>query len=58
MSDKREEQLFLVNHKIDELIKRVDEEKYKSEKVYIKRLESLKAIDSLLNDLKEIVKHF
>lgn len=58
MSQEKGKQLFLVNHKIDELIKRVEEEKCKSEKLYIKRLESLKAIDSLLNDLKEIVKHF
>lgn len=55
MLDKK---LFLVNHKIDELIKRVDDEKCKSESLHTKRLESLKTIDKLLNDLKEMVKDF
>jgi hypothetical protein len=58
MSKEGEKQLLLVNYKIDELIKRVADEKYKSEKLHIKRLESLKTIDGLLNDLKEMVKDF
>lgn len=57
MLDKREKKLFLVNHKIDELIKRVEDEKYKSESLYKKRLESLETIDKLLNDLKEVIKN-
>jgi hypothetical protein len=52
-----EEKTICVNNRIDELIKRVEEEKHKTEAFCIKRLESLKTIDKILNDLKETVKH-
>lgn len=43
-------------HKINELIKRIDDEKYKTEKLYKDRVESLNAIHQLLIDMKESFK--
>lgn len=43
-------------HKINELIKRIDDEKYKTEKLYKDRVESLNTIHELLIDVKESFK--
>jgi hypothetical protein len=43
-------------HKINELIKRIEDEKYKTEKLYKDRVESLNAIHQLLIDMKESFK--
>lgn len=43
-------------HKINELIKRIEDEKYKTEKLYKDRIESLNTISELLMDVKESFK--
>lgn len=43
-------------HKINELIKRIEDEKYKTENLYQERLRSLNTIHELLIDAKESFK--
>ncbi len=43
-------------HKINELIKRIEDEKYKTENLYQERLRSLNTIHELLIDTKESFK--
>jgi hypothetical protein len=46
----------LTMHKINDLIKRIEDEKYKTEKLYKDRVESLNIIHNLLLSVKDSFK--
>jgi hypothetical protein len=47
---------IITMYKINELIKRIEDEKYKTEKLYKDRVESLNAIHNLLISVKDSFK--
>ena len=47
---------IITMYKINELIKRIEDEKYKTEKLYKDRVESLNTIYELLTSVKESFK--
>lgn len=47
---------IITMYKINELIKRIEDEKYKTEKLYKDRVESLNTIHELLTSVKESFK--
>jgi len=42
-----------VTDKIDELVRRIDEERFKTKKVYSDRMRNLKELSNLLKDMKK-----